>query len=422
MAMLEYEKYIQPDAVPRLTKEMARMDMFDYPPFLDRLLGIWGPLSKEPLRGISTDGTVIQGLYEPTASGAPTAAAAEAATRWLDSLDADARARAFFPLNSNHRAHWQNTPLLLRPGQMELIEMTANQREGALAVLRASLSESGYTRAREIMDNNLLLGQINDLTELLNDWSFTLAIYGTPSTSEPWGWQFFGHHLALNCLFIGDHMVLSPVFMGLEPDHDHGGTRRRAFEPHEKRALALFHGLSPSDQKAAVLYRSMLSADQPPGRYHPDDGRTVGGAFQNNRIVPYEGAAVRNFNNDQRRALMSLIEVFVDALPKGPFETRLNEIEHYLDQTHFSWIGQADEVNPFYFRIHSPVTLLELDHHSGIFLANEEPARFHVHTIARSPNGGDFGVDLLRQHYASGGHEGGGAHSHDGGHTFHSHD
>jgi hypothetical protein len=97
------------------------------------------------------------------------------------------------------------------------------------------------------------------------------------------------------------------------------------------------------------------------------------------------------------------------------------------------WIGKADDVNPFYFRIHSPVALLEFDHHSGIFLSNKEPERFHVHTCARTPNGNDYGFDLLRQHYAKGGHDDGGVHghdhshghdthSHDGGHTFHSHD
>jgi hypothetical protein len=112
----------------------------------------------------------------------------------------------------------------------------------------------------------------------------------------------------------------------------------------------------------------------------------------------------------------------------------MREIEHYLGETHFAWIGQADEINPFYFRIHSPVALLEFDHHSGIFLANEDPARFHVHTIVRTPNGGDYGADLLKRHYAAGGHdhptsqqdhahgEGQSTHSHDGGLTVHRHD
>jgi hypothetical protein len=34
-----------------------------------------------------------------------------------------------------------------------------------------------------------------------------------------------------------------------------------------------------------------------------------------------------------------------------------------------------------------------------VFLTNAEPAKFHVHTIVRTPNGNDYGLDLLRLHY-----------------------
>jgi fructose-1,6-bisphosphatase/inositol monophosphatase family enzyme len=30
---------------------------------------------------------------------------------------------------------------------------------------------------------------------------------------------------------------------------------------------------------------------------------------------------------------------------------------------------------------------------------NEVPSRHHVHTVVRTPNGGDYGADLLRQHH-----------------------
>ena len=44
---------------------------------------------------------------------------------------------------------------------------------------------------------------------------------------------------------------------------------------------------------------------------------------------------------------------------------------------------------------------IEFDHHAGVFLTNAEPAKFHVHTIVRTPNGNDYGIDLLRQPYRS---------------------
>jgi len=37
-----------------------------------------------------------------------------------------------------------------------------------------------------------------------------------PSQQEPWGWQLWGHHLAINCLIIDRQMVLTPCFMGAE--------------------------------------------------------------------------------------------------------------------------------------------------------------------------------------------------------------
>ena len=52
--------------------------------------------------------------------------------------------------------------------------------------------------------------------------------------------------------------------------------------------------------------------------------------------------------------------------------------------------------DPFYYRIQSPVACLEFDHHCGIFLMNTEPAKCHIHTVIRSPNGGDYGREILK--------------------------
>jgi hypothetical protein len=70
------------------------------------------------------------------------------------------------------------------------------------------------------------------------------------------------------------------------------------------------------------------------------------------------------------------------------------------DDTHFCWIGETDGEHPFYYRIQSPVIMIEFDEHAGVFLSNEEPERFRIHTIVRTPNGNDYGMDLLRMHYA----------------------
>ena len=90
----------------------------------------------------------------------------------------------------------------------------------------------------------------------------------------------------------------------------------------------------------------------------------------------------------------------------------MEEVERHLAETYFCWIGAADEDHPFYYRIQSPVIMIEFDHHAGVYLTNTEPANFHVHTLVRTPNGNDYGLDLLRLHYENAPHHRHG-HGHD---------
>jgi hypothetical protein len=120
---------------------------------------------------------------------------------------------------------------------------------------------------------------------------------------------------------------------------------------------------------------------------------------QDNRVIPYEGIRADALSDGQREQLLSLMDVYVGRMAEPFREQRLAQVRRSLDETHFAWMGDPDRV-PFYYRIHSPVILIEFDHHSGVFIANDEPESFHIHTIVRTPNGNDYGMDLLRQHYA----------------------
>jgi hypothetical protein len=79
---------------------------------------------------------------------------------------------------------------------------------------------------------------------------------------------------------------------------------------------------------------------------------------------------------------------------------RAEQVADHLDATWFSWLGGTTGDEPFYYRIHSPVVLVEFDQHAGVVFDNAEPSRHHIHTIIRTPNGGDYGLDLLAQHHA----------------------
>jgi hypothetical protein len=122
----------------------------------------------------------------------------------------------------------------------------------------------------------------------------------------------------------------------------------------------------------------------------------LGGAFQDNRVIPYEGIAVTDMTTGQQKILLSVVATFLNLLPSGPFKARMRQIESFLPETYFCWIGGFGDEDPFYYRIQSPVICLEFDHHAGVFLLNAEPAKCHIHTILRTPNGNDYGKQWLR--------------------------
>jgi hypothetical protein len=75
-------------------------------------------------------------------------------------------------------------------------------------------------------------------------------------------------------------------------------------------------------------------------------------------------------------------------------------VQAHLDETRFGWIGEHGPDSVFYYRIHSPVILIEFDHQTPIALPGPKvPNRQHIHSVVRTPNGNDYGKDLLRQHY-----------------------
>ena len=249
---------------------------------------------------------------------------------------------------------------------------------------------------------NRTLGEIvNDYADTLTEWMYFLTIFGEPHTEHPWGWQLSGHHLDINCVFVGGQMVLTPTFMGAEPSFAERGAYAGTEVLTAERAggYRFFAGLSSAQRGEATLYPSMLSRDLPHDLGGLIDGRHLGGAGQDNKIIPYAGMAAKDLSTEQVSRLRAAVEPYLDRLPDGPRAAKLAEFDDRIGDTWFAWIGGDDPDGPFYYRIHSPVILIEYDNHGGIFFTNDEAEPFHTHTIVRTPNGNDYGKDILRQHY-----------------------
>jgi hypothetical protein len=346
----------------------------------------------EPFVGVTTDGHAEPGLFVVQPTGISTLPLKEAAEAFLASLDAGRRATASFAIDDGGWQRWNNThPFIMRHGVL-LEELNAEQREAALNLVRASLSARGFGTARDIMRLNETIGEITGRWEEYGEWLYWLSIFGTPSLEQPWGWQLDGHHLNVNCLVLGDQMVMTPAFFGSEPTYAPGGkyAGTRVFEAEEQQALVFMRGLSEEQRRGTV------SRMEKP----PTEGWIQGGAQRDNLQLAFDGLSAGLLNATQREQLAGLIDVYVGRMRSGHDRVKMAEVERHLSRTHLLWHGGIDEDSTFYYRIHSPVVLIEFDHLRGIALDNEEPARTHIHTIVRTPNGNDYGKDLLRQHYA----------------------
>jgi hypothetical protein len=112
---------------------------------------------------------------------------------------------------------------------------------------------------------------------------------------------------------------------------------------------------------------------------------------------------VRTLSDAQRRQLLGLIGLYVHNMRDEHARVRIDEVNAHLDETYFAWIGGIEPDSVYYYRIHSPVVLIEFDHQKPANLRHlypDAPYRDHIHAVMRTPNGNDYGKDLLRQHYA----------------------
>ena len=355
----------------------------------------------KPLVGVTTDGAARPVSRSARNPFVETAGITEATLAFLQALTPDQRRRATFDMDAVEWRMWINVHMNhFRHGVM-LEDLSPAVRRLALGILQATLSARGYDQARSIMRLNELLAELTSDRQAFGEWPYFLSVFGTPGSDAPWGWQLDGHHLCVNVVVFDGRIVMTPTFMGAEPRRVNSGPYAgiSLFDPEEAYGLDLIRSMSAAQQAQALTYPSIHPDDIPPSLQNLFDGRMAGGAFHDNLVAPYQGIAGRDLSDAQRAVLVSLAATYTGWAADDHAAVRLSEVESHLDETWFSWYGGFDDHAPFYYRVHSPVILIEFDHHPGVALDNEVPSRFHVHTVVRTPNGGDYGADLLRRHH-----------------------
>jgi hypothetical protein len=348
---------------------------------------------KEPFKGITTNGKVIPDLFPIRSTGVTTAPVRTAAAAFVASLSADQRRRAVFRVDDVEWRKWANQHVYFRQG-MSFDEMSAAQREAAFAMLGVSLSAKGLKLTRDIMRLNETLGELNGNNFVeYGEGKYWVTVMGEPSATEPWGWQLDGHHLNLNYFVLGDQVVMTPAFWGSEPtvatSGKYAGTSILVDE--QNRGLQMVRALTPAQRGQAVLQTSKTG------------NNILTQAFSDNVVLDYAGVRVSSFTAAQKKMLLDLIGLYAGNLRDGHARVHMADVEKRLDETFFAWIGETEDNSVYYYRIHSPVILIEFDHETPVGLRHMYPAgrpyREHIHSVVRTPNGNDYGKDLLRQHY-----------------------
>jgi hypothetical protein len=343
----------------------------------------------EPFTGLSA-AQRIDGLFSVAPTGVSTAPVQAAAESLLAALDEAQRARMLFPVDDAEWRNWANVHRFPRQG-VALDDMTEVQREAVYALLRAGLSSKGYETSRDIMRLNYHLAELLDNFEEYGEHLYFVTIMGSPSAAEPWGWQLDGHHLVINYFVLGDQVVMTPTFMGSEPmsaaSGKYAGTA--ILEDEQTLAVAFMQSLDAEQRGVAVL-------SERKGR-----GENRAEMMRDNVTVPYEGLPASRLDAQQRRSLLDLIELYVGNMDDGHAAVKMDEVMAQLDTTYFAWKGSVEPSGVFYYRIQSPVLYIEFDHQGPTALAGPRDAatRNHVHSVVRTPNGNDYGKDLLRLHY-----------------------
>ena len=349
----------------------------------------------EPFKGITTNGTVEPGLFGIHSTGVSTAPVRTAAERFLASLTQQQCDRTMFAVDDPEWRKWMNQHFYVRQG-VSFQEMTDSQRRAAFGLLEASLSARGLKLTRDIMRLNETLAELTNDHEFLGEWLYFITVMGKPSASEPWGFQLDGHHAIINYFVLGDQVVMTPFFAGSEPVTATSGKYQglSVLQDEQNRGLDMLLALDKVQRAKAILNPNKT------GNYNLTE------AFKDNVVLDYAGARATDFSQPARQQLLDLVELYVGNMDEGHARIKMDEVKRQIDRTWFAWVGGADSAGVYYYRIHSPVILIEFDHQRPANLARfavdpNVPTRQHIHCVVRTPNGNDYGKDLLRQHYQS---------------------
>jgi len=303
---------------------------------------------------------------------------ASAAKTLLGTLDAEQRAKIVYAFDSDERQNWYFVPR--NRNGLPLKEMTPAQRDAAFALLKTGLSDKGFTKAEAIRGLEPVLKAMENNSPTRDIERYFFTIFGEPG-SDRWGWRYEGHHLSQNWTIVrGKAISTTPGFFGANPAEVRDGPQKgqRALPAESDLGWKFFRSLTPEQLKIAVI------ATVAPNDIITSNARKAS-------MIDNQGLNMQSMTVAQRAMLIELIREYAGSPGAELAQARMAKFEREpLDQVVFAWLGGSDPSQGHYYRIQSRNFLIEYD--------NTQNSANHQHTVWRD-FAGDFGADLLTEHY-----------------------
>ncbi len=308
------------------------------------------------------------------------------AQEFAGTLTNELREQTFFELNDEERLNYNFVPIMRKGPTFH--DFNKSQKEAALKLLRASLSEKGYWKAKEIMsleavllvlENNRL--KMSDGSPMRDELNYHFTIFGNPEEGKFWGWRFEGHHLSLNFVVSKAEIQSStPSFMGANPGIVPSGESKGKEVLKAETALGFKLVNTLSDPQMAKARFS----EKPPREIITANNREA------TELDP-KGISYADLSTEQQGVFMELLQTYTGNYEAQFAENLLNKVKSTgLEHLYFAWAGSLKPGAGHYYRIQGPSLLIEY--------ANTQNDANHVHTVVRDLSN-DFGHDVLKEHY-----------------------
>jgi hypothetical protein len=348
---------------------------------------------------------------------------AQRAGELLDDLDEDQRAKATLSFSDEEeRRRWFYTPTQ-RPGVM-LRELNPIQQQRVRRLLATGLSQPGYNHTSAVIGLEYLVDYWSGFPDrpwgdtpnsrVRDPGNYTVAVFGTPGDEAGWGWRIGGHHVSTQFTLRKDAIAPTPAFFGAEPARAPlpGGASLRPLAAEEDLARQLLLALRPGQREQAVIApiapTDIVQTNRPrveEGALPPIGGTGPGGEGlrrqlgltpEHDEMVRYsstpKGIAAGDLDDAQRGLMTKLMRTYLEHF-RDEIAAQYDSVfdDGSIAKTHFAWAGPDHDGAPHYYRLQSDRLLIEYD-------CTQNNAN-HTHSVWRDLQG-DFGEDILRDHYA----------------------